>query len=1010
MSCPDRTFSGMARENFSGRPRRGSKTRVRRRVPSALLGCTRPAAASDRRRGGNKGCNHRHPASVDPSAQRISDWKAGTNVPASFEALLPVLLELIERAKNRSDAVESRLVEPHRWRRLWEAASSGAPVSVDDAHSVCPYLGLAPCGPDQADRFFGRTRATESLVDLVGRSATGGGITLLIGASGAGKSSLLAAGLIPAVASDDSPVPGSAQWPVVRISPGATPLHTLLAQIPTLQIDVDDIDPAVVRAQTPAWSEGRQVLIVVDQGEEMFTVCTDDVERSAFLATLSAMTQRDDEPPAAVVVIGIRADFYARCLEYPELEGALQRRSLALGPMRITERREAIALPAKAVGLKLEPGLEDLIVVDLCGIGSGKRRRTVYNPGALPLLSHVLAGTWQHRRGNKLTVAGYRAADGTAGSLSATADRVWAELDEPAQHAARYILLGLVQVGDDSRDSRRTRQREELLGHLGGNPDAAGRALEALADSRLVTLDAASVTLAYEVIIDAWPPLRSRIDEDRAGNLLRQRLEKDADEWVSQDRDRELLYAGTRLGNATDWAKAQQPDAVPGVVDQFLTASSQRGLDRQRRRRNTFAALAAVAADREGDAAEASRDDAVYRGVLTESDRMQSEDPSLAAQLDLVAHHLRPDDRSVDSRILATQDQALATTMTGHQGAVYTVAYSPVSTKLASASDDKTIRLWDVSDHDHPKQLGKPLVGHTSFLTSAVFSPDGRTLASASSDHTVRLWDIADPARPKPLGEPLIQGGGTVYVLAFSPDGRTLAAPNDDHTVTLWNVSDRTKPTALGTPLIGQNGPVRTLAFSPDGRTLATGSDDSTVQLWNLTDVAAPVPWGPPLTGFTRAAHSVAFSPDGSKLAAGSDDTTAQLWNVTGPCASGPARPPHRSAQRGAVDRRVQPGRQPARDGQLGRHHQTLESHRSGQPHAGGACDDRWRRRDHGELQSGRLHAGSRRSGRGCAAVAAVHDGESRAHRSSEGTRFQRRRCGDGDGIGGRHCATVGFT
>ncbi|WP_214633080.1 NACHT and WD repeat domain-containing protein [Antrihabitans cavernicola] len=834
-----------------------------------------------------------------PSAQRISDWKAGTNVPASFEPLLPVLLELIDRTKARDDTVDTRLLEPHRWKRIWESASNGAAAVADEVPAVCPYLGLAAYGPDQADWFFGRTRATQSLVDLAKQSSVDGGIALLIGASGAGKSSLLAAGLIPALARADSSIPGSATWPVVSITPGTTPLATLAAAIPTLQIDSNDVDADAVRAQVRSWGKQQQVLIVVDQGEELFTACPDDAERDAFLAVLAAASENHGDGPPAVVVVGIRADFYARCLEYPELEDALQRRSLALGPMRIAELRDAIAMPAKAVGLKLERGLEDLIIADLCGIGGGQRRRAVYHPGALPLLSHVLAGTWQHRRGNKLTIAGYYAADGVAGSLSATADHVWADLDKPARQAARHILLGLVQIGEDSRDSRRTRNRNDLVGHHNDDPEAAERALEALTKSRLVTVDADSVTLAHEVIIDAWPPLRSWIDEDRAGNLLRQRLEKDADDWNTHSRDRDLLYTGTRLVSAKEWADERSPNALRQVVDEFLAESMQQRRARERRRRNlvgavaafaliafvaaVVAAIAAVAADREGHAAESSRDDAVFRNVLTDSDKLQTEDPSLSAQLDLVAHNLRPDDDAVESRILASQDLALATPMPGHKGSVYTVAYSPNGKVLASASDDKTVRLWDVSDRAHPKQLGQPLTGHTSFLTSAAFSPDGKVLASASGDHTIRLWDVSDPAHAKPLGQPLTRGAGTVYVVAFSPDGRTLAAPNDDHSVALWNVSDPTRPTLLGKPLVGQQAPVRTLAFSPDGRSLATGSDDTTVQLWNMTDLANPVPWGPPLTGFTRAAHSVAFSPDSSKLAAGSDDTTAQLWNVSDP-------------------------------------------------------------------------------------------------------------------------------
>ncbi|MEV6378635.1 WD40 repeat domain-containing protein [Streptomyces sp. NPDC051773] len=905
---------------------------------------------------------------VRVSAQRISDWRRARNVPAQFAALAAVLQVLIPEARRaRPVPVTKGLYEMAQWQKLWERAladpagerpadsasgtAAGASGAVPDEQApgegsplpggVCPYRGLASYRQQDARWFFGRERSTDALVELLRAAGRTGGLVMLVGASGAGKSSLLHAGLVPALRDGALDARGAGSGggrrggEVLQLVPGADPVGELTRHIPELaQVVSAAYEPGTpmfaeaVREAVAAWARRRESesgsgsgsgsksgsgpggagggssnngnsniptplrpVLIVDQFEEAFTLSSDEADRRTFVQLLSAACTPGAEGEAApvVVVLGVRADFYEQCLGHPELADALQHRHMVLGPLTTAELREAVTGPAKAVGLELEPGLAELIVREVSADGP----RGAHDAGVLPLLSHALLVTWQRRKAGRLTLAGYRAAGGIQGAVAATAERAWSGLDPAARSAARLLLLRLVRLGEDTQATRRRGTRRQLADGS-ADPAKTEESLEAMARARLLTLDAETVEITHEALLHAWPRLRGWIDEGRNDHLLRQRLEEDGRAWEDSDRDSSLLYRGSRLEQAHTWAKstggAGDRADTTGVfltrsAVEFLAASVRLRRRTVRIRRSAVAALVAFALVAVGSAVVAwqQRNDAVFEQVLAQADRVQYSDPSLSAQLDLVAHELRPDDEGTGNRLVSIVNAPLATPALGHGGAVYLTSFSPDGKYLATASYDRSVRLWDVADPSRPKALGKPLTGHTSWVSSAVFAPDGRTLASAGDDGTIRMWDVRDPRAPRALGTPLTGHDGTIFLIAFSPDGKTLASVGEDRTVRLWDVSDPAHATELGAPLTGHSAPVRAVAFGPDGKTLATGGDDNTIRLWDVADPRAPRAVGPVLKGHTSLVHSLAFSPDGRTLASGSSDNTVRLWDVAEP-------------------------------------------------------------------------------------------------------------------------------
>lgn len=775
----------------------------------------------------------------------------------------------------------------------------------------CPYRGLPAFTAQDAGWYFGRERATAELVERV-FERIGNGPLMLVAPSGAGKSSLLNAGLVPALRRGGFPMPGAEAWPVVRMTPTARPLDelldcaakvlgsdlglgarelrerplALLEAVRRLSDTAPEPDPDPDRDRDGGREPGRKPppvrpVLIVDQFEELFTLCSDGHERRAFARVLSAVsTSRPagDGLDPAVVVLGVRADFTGSCLDLPELAPAFSSGLFVLPPMSLAELRESITRPAELAGVTLEPGLVPLLLRD-AGLREDSPGHTP--SGVLPLVSHALMATWQQRTGSTLTVAGYERTGGIQGAIARTAETVFARLYPAEQRTVRRLLVRLVHVADGTGATRRRMERTALMEQLPG-PDRAAAALDTFVRARLVTVDSDTVEITHEALLHAWPRLRGWIHADRAGLLIHQQLAHAAAEWEREDRDPSALYRGTRLENARSWADELDGRSRLGPREEDFLRASQAGEDARERqarrqvrlRQRMLAVLVVllVLAVGAGGLAYEQRAGALGQERVARSRALALQSASLAAgqperSMRLAADAYRTS-ATTEARgaVLSTQSQPFIARLGGHGGAVNAVAFAPGNGELATAGSDGTVTLRRVSDHRTTASFTLP-----GRVRAVAFSPDGRTLAAVSTDGPALLWDVGG-RRTAAVLAPDTTGARAV---AFAPDGRTLAVASPDGTVRLWETAGEHRAVAT---LEGHTGRVNALAYAADGRTLVSAGADRTVRLW---DPVAARPLAV-LAGHTDEVLGAAFAPDGQSVATGGVDRTVRLWDVAG--------------------------------------------------------------------------------------------------------------------------------
>ena len=801
----------------------------------------------------------------------------------------------------------------------------------------CPYPGLAAFTTEQTRWYFGRARLIAEVTSRIDNSLREGPL-ILVAPSGAGKSSLLQAGLLPALARGALPAAGSSEWPHLVFTPTAHPITEIATSIASLtgaepasaaQLTADpDRGVAILRAalQSRGDSPGRdaaRAVVVVDQLEELFTQCTDEAERRGFIDLLARLAEpAAGAIPVGLVICGLRADFYAPCTDYPQLRAALQNAQILLGPMSESELRETILYPAQSVDLDVEPGLVELLLRDIGAADGGASDGSAagYEAGRLPLLAHALRATWQQRHGSTLTVEAYLATGGIQHAVATTAERAFARLDTSAQEATRWMFLRLVKIGDSGiEDTRRRVTRADILREA-AEPGAARTVLDAFTLARLLTQKQDTVEITHEALLRAWPTLRQWIDSDRAGNLIHQQLEDDAATWDRHDRDTSALYRGTRLAAARTWA-ASSPHgpSASAAATAFLAASNRQEHRVTRIRRAAVAVLAALALlasttalffFKERATAIAQRNYAVSAEVATVANELYATNSALARQLSLAAFQLAPSPEAYGSLLNAT-GTPIAGQVAGSTVAFDGEAFNADGSMLATSSTN-AVQLWHVNAADPTHPTAVTTIHSTRAINSSpelLFNPGRSTILAvlygghASLENTDHPYQFSAGGKMAPSHS----------ALALSRNGRVLAIGQSDGSVRLWNVADLRNIIAIGHPFRAANAPrtiaVSRVALSPDGSTLATISgpiiqststleSTETVRLWNIADPARPRLLPATLTSVTTL---LAFSPAGHTLATGSADNSVRLWNVTDPSRPTPAGPPL-SGHTGAVD------------------------------------------------------------------------------------------------------------
>jgi WD40 repeat protein/serine/threonine protein kinase len=771
-----------------------------------------------------------------------------------------------------------------------------------------PYKGLEEFQAGDAHNFFGRKRLTEKLLQRMQEDVPYYRFLGVVGPSGSGKSSLVRAGLTPALWRGD--LSGSDDWYITDMLPGSHPLDKLevalmkIADNKTLNLRDQlsrDARGLLRVADMMLPDDDSELLIVIDQFEEVFTLVENEADRQHFLALLhTAMT---DNRSRVRVVVTLRADYYDRPLLYPDFGDMLRQRVETVLPLNAEELEQAITAPAKQQAMKFEAGLVSRIVADVN-----------YQPGALPLLQYALTELFERRDGRMLTMAVYQAIGGTGGALAKRADEIFLEYDDTGRELVRQLFLRLVTLGEGAEDTRRRVLRSELLHVANGSGEVMDDIIDEFAQSRLLALDhdatsrQPTVEVAHEAILREWDTLRQWLNLSRDDIRQQRIVAQAATDWNAHAHERSYLLRGVRLEQTEKWYQSSELNLTPQENDYIAASIHQRKYEtdleitrvaekatQEKRSRNLLRGLVTVLLLATLGAF-ALTGVVLNQSNLTQQALATSDANLLAVREQALLNGIQAAIAQNDldtARTLSLAASTGANPSARSQVLLAQAAFAPGTVRVYS--DNEYHQLWRyaalspdeqylvASNFTHRFPIVWDLTAgevinvfpeiHADFITNVAFRPTADDqpwqVLTGSGDGTMILWDF-EQRQPIRTFEAHSDG---VYDVDFSPDGESIVSTSWDGTLKLWDTDSGN----LLRTFEGHTDGVLSGEFSPDGTTILSASVDETVILWDVTTGTMIKQFQ---VGITPAGGAV-FSPDGQQFAVGSGfDYVLLLWDI----------------------------------------------------------------------------------------------------------------------------------
>lgn len=767
-------------------------------------------------------------------------------------------------------------------------------IPTEDFHPQNPYKGLLAFQSADNQNFFGREKLIAKLINRLSDNGDYKRFLAIVGPSGSGKSSLVRAGVIPALWRGD--LPGAEKWFVVDMMPGSHPIDELEValtrvaanQTSTLNEQLRRDNRGLIRAAGLILpNDGTELMVIIDQFEELFTLVADEPERLQFLDLLyNAVIETRSR---VRVVITLRADFYDRPLHYPQFGELVRTRLETIMPLSAEELDRAIGRPAERVGVTFEQGLVSAIIGDVN-----------YQPGVLPLLQYALTELFEQRKGRVLTREAYQAIGGTIGALAKRAEEVYLNLGVESQEITRQIFLRLVTISDSIEETRRRTARSELRA-VTQDTELLDEIIDTFVSYRLLSLDTdpstrgVTVEVAHEALLREWERLRSWLNESRDDIKLQRQLAHAATEWEQSGRELSFLIRGSRLTTLAKWsfeAKVALTEKERYYLRESINEQQrQQASETERQARvkaleqrsvrflrilvavlliavlGAFVLTGAAVSQRNLTEQALATSDANFHHaeqvrLAAQSQNLMNDGSSgnLPALLALSSLRFGYSEQG-DTALLKASSLGIIKRHFSSTSIADAGAFSPDGKTAVTVGADHVGHVWDV-------ETGAKLLdleGASDLLNLVVFAPNGRYIVSAGLESSLWMWD----AQSGNLIHQMSGFEGQSWSIAISPDSKLIASGTSDKTLRIWDAQSGKE-----THRISDLNAV--VAFSPDGKYLLTGSEDTLARLWDTNT------WNEirQYSGHTATIESVTFSPDGKTFATASDDKTLRLWDT----------------------------------------------------------------------------------------------------------------------------------